>query len=629
VGASRAYPPIGDYAVLSDCRSGALVSTVGSIDWCCMPRFDQGSLFGRLLHWEGGGHCSIRPRDSGAASFRRYLEGTLVLETTFRTGGGEARLLDFFAMAPDGQERRGSELVRIVEGTRGRMQLCAEICPRFDYGEVKPWIRHEGLRTHSAIGGNDGLLIAADVDLRPAGPHELGARFSVRAGDRVHLLLRFERPERLDEGRAPTPTPAELDERLEETVRWWRDWSAKIALSGPDGPAAVRSAVVLKALSYAPTGAVAAALTTSLPERIGGERNWDYRLSWVRDSTLSVRSLVALGCEAEADAFRRFVERSAAGSVDDLQIAYGVGGERRLNEYELAHLEGYRGSRPVRVGNAAVKQRQLDVYGELLHLALRWHERGHSPDDDYWRFIVELVDVAARHWREPDRGIWERRGEPLHLVHSKAMCWAALEFGIRLAEECMRRAPVRRWARERDALRRTIERRGYDRKRGVFVRSFGERRLDASLLLLPTVGFVAWDDERMVRTVDAIRDELEDDGLLYRNRGEDGLAGEEGAFLPCSFWLVECLANQGRHDEARRVFDRAVSTANELGLFAEEYDPKSRELLGNYPQALTHLSHIAAAVALSRLRPVPHGEQGPAAAIAVGGGSSSGDDLRD
>jgi GH15 family glucan-1,4-alpha-glucosidase len=343
---------------------------------------------------------------------------------------------------------------------------------------------------------------------------------------------------------------------------------------------------------------VAAAATTSLPERIGGSRNWDYRYTWIRDSAFTVRSLAELGFHAEADGFRRFVERSAAGSAEDLQVIYGLGGERRLDETELRHLEGYRRSRPVRLGNGAARQTQLDVYGHLLLLAYRWHQRGDSPDDDYWRFLVELVEAAATRWSEPDRGIWEMRGEPQHFVHSKAMCWSALEVGIRLAKECSRRAPTRRWAKARDECRRAIERHGYDRKRGVFVQAFDRPALDAALLLLPEAEFVEPTDARMVRTVDAIREELDEGGLLVRYRGADGLRGREGAFLACTFWLVECLARQGRAEEAREVFDRAASTGNDVGLFSEEYDPKAKQMLGNFPQGLTHLSHIAAALAL-------------------------------
>jgi len=592
------YPPIADYALLSDCHSSALVSRAGSIDWCCMPRFDAGSCFGRILDWDRGGWCSIAPTGDHSVS-RRYIEDTLVLETTFRAGGGECTVTDCFAMRRGGRESPRRQLIRTVEGIRGRIEMEIVVVPRFDYGEIRPWIRHLGVREYSAIGGTDGLLITSDADIAPSGLHELRASMAVRAGERVRLSIQYVLPEHLDEGRPPAPQPQELDRHLDETIAWWKRWAGRGRMEGRDAEAAIRSAIVLKGLTNAPTGAIVAAPTTSLPEAWGGSRNWDYRYSWIRDSSFTVRSLAELGYDAEADGFRRFIERSAAGSAEDLQVAYGVAGERRLTELTLGELEGYRGARPVRIGNAASDQVQLDMYGELLELAWRWHERGRSPDDDYWRFLVELIEAAGARWQEPDRGIWEIRGRPVHFVHSKVMCWAALDRGLTLAKECSRRAPTRRWTQVRDRIRRAVEAKGYDRTRGVFVRSFGARALDSSLLLLPTTGFVAWDDERMVRTADAIREELDEGGLLVRYRGADGLKGREGVFLACSFWLVECLARQGRLTEAREVFDATASTGNDLGLFSEEHDPARGAMLGNFPQGLTHLSHIAAAVALA------------------------------
>ena len=605
---NSSYPPIADYALISDCRAVALISSEGSIDWCCMPRMDRGSCFGRLLDWHKGGYCSIAPTDDGekTTSFRRYVEGTLVLETTLQSNGGEVRLFDCFAVdVADGREPR-CRLLRVIEGIRGHMDLRLRLSPRFDYGEVEPWLRHHGMHVYSATGGDDALVISGDLDLTMMSRHDLESTFSVRAGERVRVSITFVPPHEIDRV-APQPTePAELDRNLEETIRWWRGWSSQVRLEGPEEPGVVSSAIVLKALTDADTGAVAAAATTSLPESAGGNRNWDYRYSWIRDSAFSVRSLADVGCESEADAFRGFIERSTAGSAKRMQIMYGVGGERRLTEVTLDHLEGYRDAKPVRVGNAAMAQRQLDAYGLLVEQTWRWHQRGRSPDDDYWRFLLDIIDTAAERWEEPDRGIWEIRGEPRHFVHSKVMCWAALDRGIRLAEECLRKAPVKRWEKTRDEIRRTVESEGYDEERGVFVQAFGKKALDAALLLIPSVEFVSYDDERMVRTTDAIREELEVDGLLLRYRPDeemrDGLEGEEGVFLACSFWLAECYARQGRLEEARAVFDRTVSTGNELGLFSEEYDPKAGEMLGNFPQGLTHLSHIAAAVALAETR---------------------------
>jgi len=599
------YPPIGDYALISDCHAAALVSRNGSLDWCCLPRFDQGSCFGRLLDWHKGGFCSIVAEGEGHHTYRRYVDNTLVLETTLRTNGGEARLLDCFAMREGGKLAPYLQIIRIVEGVRGKVDLTLHVAPRFDYGTLRPWIRHENVRLFSAIGGGDALVIYSDANLALAGCHDLTAKFTVRAGERVRTTIDYADPAELDRER-PLPLDShEIDARLDNTLAWWRNWTAQANLEGPDGPAAIRSAITLKALTHAPTGAIIAAPTTSLPEQPGGTRNWDYRYSWIRDSALSVRSLADIGFVAEAGNFRRFIQRSAAGAADNLQIMYGPGGERTLTEIELSHLEGYRGARPVRVGNGAAQQTQLDAYGELLDLSWRWFERGHSIDDDYWRFLLDLVDMAAERWQEADRGIWEIRGEPQHFVHSKVYCWAALDRGIRLAEAGLRQAPLRRWKSTRAAIRAAIERDGYDEERGIFVQAFGSKALDAALLLLPSVDFVAYDDERMVRTTAAIQQELLQDDLLLRYRvdkTDDGLAGAEGVFLACSFWLVECLAHQGQTEEARQLFDRVSATGNDLGLFAEEWDPRTREMLGNFPQGLTHLSHIAAAVAIAARR---------------------------
>jgi GH15 family glucan-1,4-alpha-glucosidase len=602
VDSDRRYPPIGDYAFIGDCHSSALISQDASIDWCCMPRFDSGSVFGRLLDWDKGGHCVIVPFEEQHQRSRTYVEGTLVLATTFRCSSGEAVLYDFFAMRRGGRQRPYRELIRIVEGVRGNIEFAVHVSPRFDYGEVKPWLRHDGPRLFTAFGGNDALIFSGDLDFERNDNHELHASFAVRGGERARLVMTSVEPEAVDSRAAKVPTAEETDQRLDETIDWWRRWSEKGQLNSTDGVGAIRSAIVLKAMTNAPTGAVIAAPTASLPESLGGVRNWDYRYSWIRDSDFTVRSLAELGYVAEADGFRRFIQRSAAGNAESLQIMYGVGGERRLTEIEL-DLEGYRGSKPVRVGNAASKQMQLDAFGELLDLTWQWNQRGSSPDDDYWWFLLTLVERTIKLWPEPDRGIWEVRGDPQHFVHSQAMCWVALDRGIKLAENCLRMAPLERWKKVRDEMRATIEKKGYDEKRGVFVRSFESPAMDASLLLLPAFEFVSYDDERMVRTTDAIREELDHHGLLLRYREPDGLEGDEGVFVACTFWLAECLAHQGRTTEAREVFDRALSTGNDLGLFSEEFDPTTETMLGNYPQGLTHLSHIAAAVALSATTP--------------------------
>ncbi|MBV8432237.1 MAG: glycoside hydrolase family 15 protein [Solirubrobacterales bacterium] len=598
------YPPIGDYALIGDCHSAALVSRQASIDWCCLPRFDSGSTFARILDWKRGGHCAIAPTDGEWDYSREYLPDTLVLATTLHGPAGKLRVLDCF-LVPQGAEagsKPGSErqILRLIEGQRGSVELEIRIAARFDYGEVRPWIRRHGDQLHSTIGGNDGLEVWCEERLSEDAEPDLVGRVAVGAGDRLHLSMTYRPPEVIDAEGPRECEPQALDERLEETIAWWREWAHTVRLNTRDEPGARRSAITLKALTYAPTGGVVAAPTTSLPEVVRGERNWDYRYAWIRDSSFSSRAFAELGCVDEADAFRAFIMRSAAGHAGDLQVFYGVGGERRLMGRSVDSLEGYRKSGPVNVGNDASAQRQLDAYGELVNLSWRWHRRGHSPSDDDWRFLVSLIDHAAETWSEPDCGIWEWPAEPNHFVHSKVLCWAALDRGIRLADECMRRAPTRRWKQARDELRQAIERRGYDRKRGVFVQAFDRTDLDAAVLLLPTVEFVAWDDERMLRTVAAIREDLgAGDGLLYRYRRRDGLPGREGAFLCCSFWLVECLARAGEIEEARELFAQIVGRANDVGLFSEELDPASGHLLGNFPQALTHLAHIDAAVALA------------------------------
>jgi GH15 family glucan-1,4-alpha-glucosidase len=597
------YPTIGDYALIGDCHSAALVSRQASIDWSCLPRFDSGSTFGRLLDRRRGGHCSITPTDGSPWEYsRRYLEDTLVLETTLRGPAGEARVLDCFAVSESERSSPHRHIIRVIEGARGGVELELKVAPRFDYGQVKPWIRRHGHRLHSAIGGNDGLLVWCEQELEEDPDHELVGTVTVGAGDRVRLSLTYCPPELIDAEDYEEPDPQSLDDAIERTRAWWQEWAGNLDLGTRDGPGARRSGLTLKALTHMPTGAIVAAPTTSLPEVMGGERNWDYRFAWVRDASFSSRAFAELGAVNEADAFRAFIMRSAAGHAGDLQVLYGPGGERRIRGAALDDLEGYRGSAPARTGNDATTQRQLDAYGELVNLTWRWHRRGHSPSDDDWRFLVSLIDHAAEQWSQPDYGLWEWPGEPDHFVHSKVMCWAALERGITLADECMRRAPTRRWKRARDELRETIEAKGYDSDRGVYVQAFGRPELDAALLLLPTVEYVAWDDERMLRTVAAVREELgAGDGLLYRYTRDDGLPGREGAFLCCSFWLVECLARGGDLHEARTVFDHAMARANDLGLFSEEVDPSTGELLGNFPQGLTHLAHIDAAVTLAEV----------------------------
>lgn len=592
------YPLIADYAMLSDCHCAALVSRSGSIDWCCMPRMDDDSLFGRLLDWGKGGFFSIAPEEAYQTS-RRYLPGTMVLETRLHAAGGEAVLLDFFAMDDDPIRHPAYDLVRIVECVSGEISLEASICPRFDYGEIRPRMRRRADGVFVATGSDKGLIIWSDSVLEVVDHCDLGARIRLRAGERRRFRVQFQFPELIEatvgEG---LPDASRLDAELEQTIAWWSQWSANARRELDEQ--SLRSAIVLKALTFERTGAIAAAATTSLPETPGGTRNWDYRFSWVRDSVFTVRALHELGYSREAARFHAFIERCTAGDAHELQVMFGVDGKRRLTEIELDWLEGYRKSAPVRIGNRAAKQVQLDIYGELLEMAWAWHENGHQTDPDYWSFLVDVANVVCERWMDRDHGIWEVRKEPQHHVHSKVMCWAALNRAIMLATESGFDAPLNRWRAQRDEIRLAVESRGYDPRRGVFVQAFDSVHLDAALLLLPRVGFIDYRDERMVRTVEAISRDLDRKGLLLRYDSPDNLPGQEGVFLPCTFWLVVCLVHQGQMDRARGYYERALSCANDAGLFSEEFDPDNWEMLGNLPQGLTHVSQIMARLALER-----------------------------
>jgi GH15 family glucan-1,4-alpha-glucosidase len=602
--AARAYPSISDYALIGDCHTAALISRAGSVDWCCLPRFDSDSCFGRLLDWKQGGHFIISPRGKASVS-REYMKETLVLVTTYKEGRNMARVIDFFSMREGGRHRPRRELVRIIEGIRGTMQFDVSVAPRMDYGDVKPWIFSGGRNAHFAIGSNTGIRIFGDLAFGIVAEHDLHAEVKVRARQKLHLGLQFFRPEEANAMPQRHQAAQELEAHLNETVQWWRDWSAKLHYEDGPGVNILRSAITLKALTFAPTGAIIAAPTTSLPERTGGERNWDYRYCWIRDSIFTVWALTRAGAVSEAEAVRHFIQRAACGNANDLQVLYAVDGKRRLTEIKLQNLEGWRGSRPVRIGNAADRQYQGDMYGLLVEIAWQWSELGHRPTDAYWKFLTQVVDAAISKWQIPDRGIWEIRSRPLHFVHSKVMCWAAVNRGIGLAEKYGFDAPLERWRAARDVIRAAIEKRGVDHRRNIFVRSFGSKDVDAALLLLPITGFVGYGDERMLRTTQTIVKDLMQDGLLLRYRSEDGLAGSEGMFLACTFWLVACMARQAKMKEAGRVFRRAIASANDLGLFAEEYSRRGREMLGNFPQGLSHLSHIGAALALLNVKQ-PH-----------------------
>jgi len=593
------YPPISDYALISDCHCSALVSRHGSMDWCCMPRVDSDSCFGRLLDWEKGGYYAIRPVGEYTSSWR-YLPQSLILEITFSTSTGVARLIDFFAIeGEDGAQPPLYDHVRVLQGVEGEVEMRIEIRPRFDYGEILPRMLHARDHIYTATGSNKGLIVFSDVGLEVAEHDGLYGTVRVPAGSRVRLAVEFETPEMVERRvRDGMLSHSDIDRHFRTTRNWWQAWAQRMSHHHVHDRQTVCSALVLKGLTFEDTGAIIAAATTSLPEQIGGERNWDYRYSWVRDSVFTVRVLHKLGYVREADMFHRFIQRSAAGSAEQMQIMYGVDGKRRLTETTLDWLDGYRGSKPVRIGNGAARQVQMDIYGELMEMAWVWHASGHPTEPDYWAFLRDVVELACRRWREKDHGIWEVRDLARHYVHSKAMCWAAVNRGIMLAEHNDFEAPIEHWKAVRDEIHATIEREGYDPVRNTFVQAFGESGIDAATLLLPRVGFIPYDDPRMLGTVDMVCRELDRGGLLLRYNSRDGLHGQEGMFLPCTFWLVTCLARQGRRELARQYYERALSCANDLGLFSEEYSIDQATMLGNFPQGLTHVSQITAYLAL-------------------------------
>ncbi len=599
-----AYPPIGDHALLADCYSSALVSRDGTIVWACMRRFDGPSVFASILDHDRGGHLVLRPREATERSWR-YADGSLVLETTVTTTTGRVVVRDAFAMRDGGRAHPEHLLLRVVDGLEGEVDVDVEIAPRFDYGGIRPWLRRHDDGCWAAIGGEEGLVIVADVDLD--GDHDddvVHGTFRVAAGERRRLALRASAAHLVD----PTATTVgEVDDRLDETGSWWRRWSGHTVVPGHGDDAVRRSSVVLKGLTCAPTGAIVAAPTTSLPEVVGGHRNWDYRYSWIRDAVLTLEAMAMAGHPDVAREFRHFLLRSTAGSVEELQIMYGPYGASRLPEIEL-DLDGYRGSRPVRIGNGAAQQVQLDVFGHVLGATYAWQDGREEPiADEQWRLLAETVEATIEHWQDRGHGLWEMRGEPRHFVESKVMCWVALDRGIRMAEHDGRDVDLDRWRAERDRIRGTVLREGLDPTGSHFVQSYGVAHVDASLLRLSAVGFVDPDDPLMRATVAAVREELSvgEDGFLLRyavDHSADGLEGEEGAFMLCSFWLVEALALQGDVDEAEELFERLCATSNDLGLFAEELDVATGDLLGNFPQAFTHLGVIRSAFRIAEAR---------------------------
>jgi GH15 family glucan-1,4-alpha-glucosidase len=586
-------PPLEDYGLIGDLQTAALVCRDGSIDWLCLPRFDSGAVFAALLGDDSHGRWVIRPAGPHHTIGRRYRGDTLVLETDIQGRTGAIRLIDF--MPPRGE---APDVVRIVEGLGGTVEVEMELVLRFDYGHVIPWVRSvDGML--SGVAGPDAVAFVTPVQL--VGENlRTHATFAVREGDRVPFVLTWYPSHR------QLPRPVDAEQALLDTERYWQEWEAHCTHAGEWHDDVHRSLMVLKALSYGPTGGIVAAPTTSLPESLGGVRNWDYRFCWLRDATLSLVSLLNSGYVDEARAWRDWLMRAMAGNPGQLQIMYGLAGERRLVEIDLDWLPGYEGSRPVRVGNAASNQMQLDIYGEVINALHQSRVAGLEPSPDAWNLTRKVLDWLESGWKETDHGLWEVRGPPRHFTHSKVMTWVAFDRAVKAIEVFGREGPLDRWRQIRDEIHAEVLREGYDTEVGAFTQCYGSTRLDAGLLMIPLVGFLPADDPRMVSTVEAIRRGLLREGLVERYRADeenvqvDGLPPGEGVFLPCSFWLAQNLALQGRWEEARALFERLLALRNDLGLIAEEYDPERRRLVGNFPQAFTHLALVDTAMLLVR-----------------------------
>ncbi|MEV6649514.1 glycoside hydrolase family 15 protein [Streptomyces sp. NPDC051219] len=587
---------IEDYALIGDLQTAALVGRDGSVDWLCLPRFDSAACFAALLGDQQNGHWRIAPEGAGNCTYRRYADESLILESVWETEAGTVKVTDFMP-----QRDRAPDVVRIIEGLSGEVAMGSTLRLRFDYGNIVPWMRRsDGHRV--AIAGPDSVWLRSEPAVKTWGKRNATySTFTVAAGERVAFVLTWH------PSHEPRPELVDPFEALQHSLEDWQEWSGRCRYRGPYREAVLRSLITLKALTYAPTGGIVAAPTTSLPEEIGGVRNWDYRYCWLRDSTLTLGSLISAGYLDEAAAWRDWLLRAVAGDPADLQIMYGLAGERRLPETELPWLRGYESSAPVRIGNAAVTQLQLDVYGEVidsLHLA---RIAGLVAEKNAWHLQLSLLGFLEDSWRKPDEGLWEVRGPRRHFVHSKVMAWVAADRAVRALEaEPTLSGSVGRWRVMREEVHREVCEKGYDPVRNTFTQFYGSEELDAATLLIPRVGFLPPDDPRVVGTIDAVRDELGHGGFVrrYSTQGSrpgapvDGVPGDEGTFLACSFWLADALRMTGRVKEAREVFERLLSLRNDVGLLAEEYDPLSGRQLGNFPQAFSHIGLVGTALAL-------------------------------
>ncbi|MEE1818967.1 glycoside hydrolase family 15 protein [Streptomyces sp. SP18ES09] len=583
---------IDDYALIGDLQTAALVGRDGSVDWLCLPRFDSAACFAAVLGDEDNGHWTIAPKGATTCASRHYAEDSLVLETYWETRTGTVKVVDFMP-----QRDSAPDLMRIVEGISGTVEMTSVLRLRFDYGSIVPWVRRaDGHRV--AVAGPDSVWLRSEPEVKTWGQQfSTQSAFTVTPGEKVAFVLTWH------PSHEPRPDLVDPHEALEGCLADWREWSARCTYRGPYRETVLRSLITLKALTYAPTGGIMAAPTTSLPEEIGGVRNWDYRACWLRDSSLTLGALLAAGYDGEAAAWRDWLLRSVAGDPADLQIMYGPAGERRLPETNLPWLRGYADSAPVRTGNAAVDQFQLDVYGEVIDSLHRAREAGIPPERHAWNLQLSLLGFLESTWREPDEGLWEVRGPRRHFTHSKVMAWVAADRAVRTLEaDPSLPGDAARWRTMRDEIHAQVCARAYDPVRNTFTQAYGSTGLDAATLLIPQVGFLPPDDPRVVGTVDAVRDELMHGGFLRRYSPDstslDGLPGQEGTFLVCSFWLADALRLTGRAEEARELFERLVALTNDVGLLAEEYDPVAGRQLGNFPQAFSHIGLVGTAIAL-------------------------------